>query len=142
MSRGVAMEHAVLHRAERLRPINLARLGVKRVDRLGVPDDELARAAGPLALFVRPVSMIGRAVADVLGLQRGPQHIAGHLVERGDELALAGAGEADQLVPVDERVGGVAPGRRLRAVLGKFFDHSGLPDLASRQNRSPSAPSV
>src|SRR5262249_19003463 len=49
-------------------PVFLARLRIERVDRLAVPDDELALAAS--------LENDRRGVPDLLGRQRAPQHVA------------------------------------------------------------------
>src|SRR5262249_5241663 len=57
----------------------------------------------------------GRAVAEALGRKRPPQLLAGGFVE-GDDCAFFAADHADQPFAVEQRMGSVAPNRRLGLV--------------------------
>src|SRR5688572_29025542 len=83
-------------------PIDLARGRIERVDRLGMPDEELLHAA---------VLDHGRAAVPWLGRGQGPPDLAaGRLVERHRDAPLADDDAVEQLA-VDERVRGEAPPR-------------------------------
>ena len=91
----------------RHRPILAARFRIDGAERVGPRQEQLPLAAG-LDDRGRRVALLGRR-------RRSPDLGAGVLVERHGVRAIA-AGEADELVAVDERMAGVAPHRRLRVV--------------------------
>src|SRR5687767_4497348 len=90
----------------RMGPEELARVGIKRIDRLRVPEDKL-----PLA---RELVYHRRRVAWLLGAERAPELLASVLVER-DRHAPLTARETDQLPAIHQRMAGESPHRSLDA---------------------------
>ncbi len=58
-------------------------------------------------------------------------------------MCAVAAGQADKLIAVDQWMAGIAPQRDFRVYsFGRFFFQTTSPELALKQMRSPSAPSV
>src|SRR5207249_4376702 len=99
------------------------------VDRFGVPDDELARAAGLVDH--------GGTVARLAGAQRPPDLLAGVLVEGDGGRALA-AHHAEELLAVEKGVRREAPYRRTDLVV--LFQLARPEDLAGLRVETEQVP--
>ena len=85
-----------------LPPVELAVGRIERDDLFRIPDDELPRAAGLDDDRLRDAEVR-------FAVERAPDLLAGHLVERHDPRVLRAADEADEPRAVDQRRAGEAP---------------------------------
>src|SRR5205814_1390644 len=90
---------------ERDRPVQLAGLGIEAVNRLGMPDEKLSRAAS--------LDDRGRGVPRLAGLERVPELFAGIFVEGVGDPVFA-AHDADELLAVNQRMAAETPDGCLR----------------------------
>src|SRR4029434_4445504 len=102
-----------------LGPMKRPGLGVERVQRLGMPDEQLPLAAG--------VVDDRRRVARLLGAQSAPKFLAGILIEGHGNAALP-ANKANEFAPIDERMPGESPHRSFD---GKVLFEIARPDFLS-----------
>src|SRR5262249_42735991 len=86
--------------APRVRPVQLATLGIERVDRFGVPDDDLPRATC--------VDDRRRTIARLARTQGAPEFFSGALAKHHRHAALA-SDETNQLPAIEQRMARETP---------------------------------
>src|SRR6185503_7894722 len=99
--------------------VNLSGLRIERIDRFGVPDDELALAT--------ELVDHRRTIARFLCAERAPEFLAAVLVQCHGHAPFP-SDQADELLSVNQRMSGEAPHRRFGAEI--FFELARPKDFA------------